>query len=245
MAEANGWALGALLVSALALLAACAAILLLRHRLWHMRAAIDRLQGSHTSILRAERINAAADERARLLADLHDDIGAKLLTLVHTLENPEHADLARAIVQDFRDVVSRSNQDACTLLQALGQIREETEQRLEAVGSSLEWLQLPALPDPALDEAQTLHLFRITREALTNSLRHGHATHIRVRIIRVEQQLILDLTDDGPGLGPMPGVGRGTAGMRSRAEQLHGSIDWTPGSTGGTKVVLQFPLPPD
>src|SRR3546814_2918592 len=43
------------------------------------------------------------------------------------------ADLVRAVVQDFRDIVSRTQQDACTLLEALAQMREETEQRLDAV----------------------------------------------------------------------------------------------------------------
>src|SRR3546814_19745644 len=69
-----------------------------------------------------------------LLVDLHDDIGAKLTTLVHALEKPEHADLVRAVVQDFRDIVSRTQQDACTLLEALAQMREETEQRLDEIG---------------------------------------------------------------------------------------------------------------
>lgn len=55
--------------------------------------------------------------------------------------------------------------------------------------------------------------------------------------------LILDFTDDGPSLMQMPGLGHGTRGMRNRAEQPQGSIDRTPGSTGGTQVVLRFPSP--
>lgn len=189
---------------------------------------------------------AAAEERHRLLANLHDDIGAKLTTLVHALEKPEHADLVRAVVQDFRDIVSRTQQDACTLLEALGQMREETEQRLDAVNSVLDWQQASDLPDPPLDEAQVLHLFRIARETVTNALRHGHARHIRVRIRAVADHLLLDFTDDGPGLRPnipRAGLGRGTSSMRDRAEQLSGTIDWAPGTLGGTKVILEFPLP--
>lgn len=189
---------------------------------------------------------AAAEERHRLLANLHDDIGAKLTTLVHALEKPEHADLVRAVVQDFRDIVSRTQQDACTLLEALGQMREETEQRLDAVNSVLDWQQASDLPDPPLDEAQVLHLFRIARETVTNALRHGHARHIRVRIRAIADHLLLDFTDDGPGLRPnipRAGLGRGTSSMRDRAEQLSGTIDWAPGTLGGTKVILEFPLP--
>src|SRR3546814_10047325 len=81
-------------------------------------------------------------------------------------------------------------------------MREETEQRLDAVDSLLDWQQAGDLPDPPLDEAQVLHLFRIAREAVTNALRHGRARHIRVRVLAVADHLLLDFTDDGPGLRP-------------------------------------------
>ncbi|WP_293392909.1 ATP-binding protein [Nevskia sp.] len=189
------------------------------------------------------RRQAIASERSRLLGDLHDDIGAKLLTLIHSLDRPEQADLARAVMQDLRDIVSRSQLEPLSLLEALAQMREETEERLAVIGSSLEWQQDGELPDPPLDEAQALHLFRIGREAVTNALRHGHATHLRIRIRAASGMLLFDLTDDGPGLLADGPSGRGTTGMRRRAEELQGSIAWTAGTRGGTKVVLQFPLP--
>lgn len=232
-------------------LAPCALLLSLLclalwRRLRRLEAELRRLRLAQAGDLARERLQAAVEERRRLLADLHDDIGAKLMNLVHALERPEQADLVRAVVQDFRDVVSRTNQDACSLLEALGQIREETEARLEAADSLLDWQQHPDTPDPQLDEAQVLHLFRIAREAVTNALRHGHARQLRIRVQALGQTLMFDVTDDGPGLRPgevAPGSGRGTSSMRHRAEALQGSIDWTPGTRGGTKVILQFPLP--
>ncbi|MDO9453799.1 MAG: ATP-binding protein [Stagnimonas sp.] len=233
--------------AALAILILCLACGLLWRQQSAMQKEIAKMLSDQSADVATARLRAAADERRRLLADLHDDIGAKLLNLVHALERPEQADLVRSVVQDFRDVVSRSNQDACTLLQALGQIREETEARLEAAGSLLDWQQHADTPDPELDEAQVLHLFRIAREAVTNALRHGLATHIRMRVQAVGAMLIFDVTDDGPGLPATAesaqGSGRGTLGMRHRAEALHGTIDWARGTTGGTKVILQFPLP--
>ncbi|MFT3755959.1 MAG: ATP-binding protein [Pseudoxanthomonas sp.] len=207
---------------------------------------LQRLREDTAAQLQHERQQGAESERHRLLDDLHDDIGAKLLNLIHSLERPEQADLVRAVVQDFRDVVSRSRQDACTLLQALGQVREETEARLDACGSRLDWQQHVDTPDPDLDERQTLHLFRIVREAITNALRHGHAAQVRMRIRAVGDELLLDVTDDGPGLAPThDAAGRGIAGMRHRAQALQGRIDWEAGTLGGTKVILRFPLPGD
>ena len=185
---------------------------------------------------------AVEQERQRLYADLHDDIGAKLVTLIHSLDNAEHADLARSVLQDLRDIVSRSNIGPLSLLEALAQIREEAEQRLACVHCTLDWQQ-GVLPDPALDESQVLHLFRISREAISNALRHGHATQLRMRVKCTGNLLLLDVTDDGPGLSQFAAAGRGTTNMKQRADALHGSINWTPGTEGGTKVVLQFPMP--
>lgn len=233
-----------LLVPLLAFFAVFAAFALAMQRRMHaLREALERLRNDTAARLEDERRQGAEDERRRLLDDLHDDIGAKLLNLIHSLERPEQADLVRSVVQDFRDVVSRSHQDACTLLQALGQIREETEARLDACGGSLDWQQPSDTPDPDLDERQTLHLFRIVREAVTNALRHGRATRVRMRIRALADELLLDLTDDGPGLPVASAAGRGIAGMRHRAHALQGQIDWESGTHGGTKVILRFPLP--
>lgn len=213
---------------------------------WHWRAMRRlreqaRQQAESARVL--ERAQATERERQRIYSDLHDDIGSKLLTLVHRAENEHQADLARAVLQDLRDVVTRTSTGPCSLLQALAQIREEAEQRLEAMQSTLLWEQTGDLPDPLLDEAQALHLFRISREAITNSLRHGHATQLRVRVRQAGPELILDYTDDGAGLTDAARAGRGTRGMRERAAELQGSIDWTAGTQGGTKVILRFPLP--
>ncbi len=195
---------------------------------------------------RRDRERAAEDERRRIYRDLHDDIGAKLLSLVHTLPDPEHQDLVRAVLQDLRDVVSRASHAAGTLLEVLAQIRDETEQRLETLHAELTWEQDRALPDPDLDEGQALHLFRIVREAVTNSIRHAHVKRLRIRVKQAGPNLLLDVTDDGAGpTGVKPQEGHGTAGMRQRAAELKGSIHWDPGTEGGTKVVLSFPLPVD
>ena len=191
-----------------------------------------------------DRASVAAEERERIYADLHDDIGAKLLTLVHTLPDPQHADLARSVLQDLRDIVSRTRGGVSgSLLEVLAQIRDETEQRLEVMNGQLVWEQQADLPDPALDEGQALHLFRIIREAVTNAIRHARATRVRVRIRRAVAMLIMDVADDGPGAAAEPAGGRGVESMRARAAELQGTIEWNPATAGGTKVVLQFPIP--
>jgi signal transduction histidine kinase len=201
-----------------------------------------QLESSFAERERLIRERVAAEERERIYADLHDDIGARLLSLIYASPSAVQADLARTLLQDLRDVVSRSRGAPGTLLEVLQEIRSEAEQRLTLTGGTLGWEQPEALPDPQLDQGQALHLFRIVREALSNALQHGAARHVRIRVARSGEHLVLDVTDDGPGNNGQP-EGRGSDNMRQRAAELHGTIDWDAGTLGGTKVLLRFPLP--
>lgn len=200
---------------------------------------------SHSSLneVTAIRAQAVVDERERIYADLHDDLGAKLLGLIHSADSPQQADLARAILQDLRDVVTRSRGTPGTLGDVLADIRAEASQRLANVGIALVWDEPDTMPDPPLDTERALHLYRIVREAISNTIRHAQAGRLRVRVRASDEQLRLELTDDGSG-APVGVVrsGSGMRSMRSRAAELEGDIRWTPGTEGGTKVLLAMPL---
>ena len=188
------------------------------------------------------REQAASQERERIYSDLHDDLGAKLLSLVYRAESPVQADLARAILQDLRDVVTRSRGTLGTLGDVLADIRGEAAQRLAAVGIGLSWDEAGDLPDPLLDTGHALHLHRIVREAISNTIRHAQARHLRVRVRASAGELLLDLTDDGSGVPAAVLAGSGMRNMRTRAGELEGRIDWAPGTEGGAKVLLRMPL---
>lgn len=234
----------------LLLLAACAAIAALSFIALRMRTRLRTLR-EHTkaqnlhreATLRAE---AVAAERERIYSDLHDDIGAKLLGLIHGAQNPLQADTARAILQDLRDVVTRSRGTPGTLGDVLADIRSEATQRLSAVGIGLAWEEADDLPDPMLDTERALHLHRIVREAISNTIRHAQAHRLRVRLRCSGHQLGIELTDDGDGVAPEAArPGAGMRSMRNRAAELAGDIRWTPGTEGGTKVLLSMPIPAD
>lgn len=186
---------------------------------------------------------AVAQERERIYGNLHDDLGAKLLTLIYQAETPLQADLARATLQDLRDVVTRSRGTPGTLADVLADIRNEATQRLAAAGIGLAWDADDTLPDPPLDAARALHLYRIVREAISNVIRHAQARRLRVRVRCSDDALRVELTDDGAGTAPQPAAsGSGMRNMRDRASELAGEIHWTPGTEGGTKVLLSMPL---
>ncbi|MCI1711914.1 MAG: hypothetical protein LKM32_09040 [Chiayiivirga sp.] len=236
----NGWlALGALLAGA-----GCVLLAWRGHRL---RLALSHRAGEaearDTDRESAIRAQATAQERERIYGDLHDDLGAKLLTLIYQAESPLQADLARSILQDLRDVVTRSRGTPGTLGDVLAGIRSEAQQRLGGVGIGLVWDESDNLPDPELDSGRALHLYRIVREAISNVIRHAQAQRLRVRVRAARGELRLELTDDGSGAAVgAPAGGSGMRNMRDRAGELEGRIDWVPGTEGGTKVLLSMPL---
>lgn len=192
----------------------------------------------------ALRAEATATERERIYSDLHDDIGAKLLSLIHGAQTPLQADLARAILQDLRDVVTRSRGTPGTLEDVLADIRSEAEQRLRTVGIGLLWIETNELPNPPLETERALHLYRIVREAISNTIRHAQAKRLRVRLHHSGDYLGIEMTDDGDGvMAESARPGAGMRSMRERAAELSGDISWVPGTEGGTKVLLSFPLP--
>ena len=181
-------------------------------------------------------------ERQRIYDDLHDDVGSRLLTLLHRVPASEQP-LVREILQDLRAILSRERSIEGSLLEVLAQLREETEQRLLTRDIELDWRQANNLPDPPLHRAQGMHLFRIGRESVTNAMRHAPVGRMRVIVDRVDNDLVFEVTDDGRFDPTRIGEGRGTRSMQSRAGELHGNISWQAGTLGGTKVLLRFPLP--
>lgn len=232
-----------LAIALLVVAATCIALVLqvrgLRAQLAARGATTDVGARTHDAQVREQ---AASQERERIYSDLHDDLGAKLLSLVYRAESPVQADLARAILQDLRDVVTRSRGTPGTLGDVLADIRGEAAQRLAAVGIGLSWDEAGDLPDPLLDTGHALHLHRIVREAISNTIRHAQARHLRVRVRASAGELLLDLTDDGSGVPAAVLAGSGMRNMRTRAGELEGRIDWAPGTEGGAKVLLRMPL---
>lgn len=201
-------------------------------------ASARELSASYQSRALLERETAAAEERERIYRDLHDDIGAKLLSLVIRAKTPEDTDIARAALRDLRDVVSRSTQSDAPLIDLLADWRAEIVGRCAAAHIQLVWNQPEELPERNLTAAEALNLGRILREAVSNVLRHAgaHALAIGVHCVNGHYQIALE--DDGNGKPRAPG--RGMRNMQARAAQLGGEIEWTWGEHG-CRVLLRLP----
>lgn len=102
-------------------------------------------------------------------------------------------------------------------------------------------LDEPALAVLSVEE--NAHLLFIAREALSNALRHGRASHISVHLRREESGVSFRIADDGVGLSSGPrGTGFGLANIAKRAEEMEAGMSIAPRESGGTVLRIWIPI---
>jgi PAS domain S-box-containing protein len=218
----------------------------LQHSLEQLRALAARLH------------SAREEERIRVAREVHDELGQALTAI-----KIEFTSLLRDLPEDQGIAAPRSQSILKLLDQTIQSVRRiGTELRpgiLDDMGlvAALEWaaedfqtrtgtrcqINLPDV-DTALDPERATALFRIFQETLTNVARHADATQVDVRLGKENGNLILEVRDNGRGLGDeqlSTKTSLGIVGMRERVLLLGGTltISGTPGK--GTTVRVLIP----
>jgi signal transduction histidine kinase len=95
----------------------------------------------------------------------------------------------------------------------------------------------------AVSAEQSLHLFLVIQEAVSNCIRHGHAQEARVSLKMLKQGVRLSIRDDGRGFkqDAAKKIGHGLANMAARAEKLGGRFTILSKVNAGTRIVLDLP----
>lgn len=179
-------------------------------------------------------------ESAHIMRDLHDDVGAKLLTLAHLSDNTSNAETARSALQTLRETIRGLKLEEVTidLVDALADWRAEAAERLEAASISLVWEQKDDLSGVTLNNRQQINLGRVVREAISNAIRHAQPSVIGVDTESGERELIISVWDDGPQTDPSQWMaGTGINNMRRRATELGGRLRLAAGGMKGDMSV--------
>ncbi|MCG8382614.1 MAG: hypothetical protein MJA28_10440 [Gammaproteobacteria bacterium] len=212
----------------------------LESRVNRARSALEEIYISQSIV---EKEKAVIEERDRIYRDLHDDIGAKLLSLIYKTDGSDISEIARSALQDLRDVVTRSESGEAHLLELLADWRLEAEQRLLGSQISLLWEQADDLSNESVSSAWAVNIARILREAISNIIKHADADIARVIICQQGRRLHIRIDDNGHGLPDQTTLySRGMNNMKRRAEQLQGQITWQRATSGGCSVQFRMPL---
>ncbi len=188
----------------------------------------------------------AERERKRIAADLHDDLGAKLLTIVHTSESDRISTLAREALEEMRLSVRGLTGRPVRLADAMGDWRAETVSRLAQAGIEGEW-QSPDEAPQMLSSRAYVQCTRILREATSNIIKHSGASHCSVSCATADGDFQLIIQDNGNGIAQQDvdsrlDKGHGLASMKNRAKQLQGQCLVESGPGYGTVIRLTLPL---
>lgn len=203
--------------------------------------------------------DACEAERARLARELHDELGALLTAakmdaswLLRSLGAQAGPDIQarfrrlidtigsgitikRRIIDDLRPPLLQG----LGLVEALRALTDDLRGEFELA------LELPAA-DPPCSEDQSLALFRIVQESITNIRKYAHARRIEVGLTLEGHDIHLWVSDDGDGFDPdSPQLSRhGLAGMKHRTQMFSGRFDVGSAPGRGTRIDARMPLRP-
>jgi signal transduction histidine kinase len=202
----------------------------------------------------SERVKVEAQERQRIMQDMHDGLGSQLMSSLMLVERggvrPEQfAQILRESIDDMRLAIDAMAAEDADLAAALGNLRYRMEPRLRAAGMALAWdaRNLPA--ELGLHTNLVLPVLRIVQEALTNALKHSRAAAVRVTLSTDgtgdSHMLDIRVADNGSGIGEgRTGGGRGLLNMRHRAQKIGAQLTIESAPRAGTAVHLRMRLGP-
>ncbi|MET9933613.1 MULTISPECIES: sensor histidine kinase [unclassified Streptomyces] len=202
-----------------------------------------------------------ADERRRLAAEIHDTIAQGLTGVVTQLQAASAApdrERAEAHLRRAADLARHGLGEARRSVRNLSPVALEHDALPEALRKTVEeWAErtgvatrftVTGTEGPLHDEVAAT-LLRIAQEALSNTARHSGAARAGVTLSYMDDEITLDVRDDGRGFDPLArpergheGGGFGLDGMRARAERLTGTVTVETAPGEGTAVSARVPL---
>jgi signal transduction histidine kinase len=206
-------------------------------------------------------VEAQEAERQRIARELHDETGQSLTALglgLRGISSHIHQDVDKA-AHNLRQLESLTARSLDELQRLIADLRPSHLDDL-GLAATLRWytaemqnrseLQIGLVFEgeirPLPGEVKTT-LFRIVQEALTNVLKHAHASQVQVRLAYNERVVVAEITDNGRGFDPQR-LGEttqsfGLLGMRERASLLGGRLEVHSQPGRGTQVQVVIPYP--
>lgn len=188
------------------------------------------------------------EERRRIAMDLHDDVGAHLLSGLHARNEAHRQEAIMDALSDIRQIASGLSGRQVVLSEFIGHLRHESRNRAEQQGFTLHW------PLGNADDSERVlpyhthrNLNAVHREALSNALKHGNPGEIRISTAEHDGQLVHEIVNAAgtpDDADPHRAGNRlGSGNIRMRMAQLEGdaAVRW---SEGVYALRITLPLEP-
>ena len=235
----------------------------------------EDLQTSRKELARAHQqlLYAREQERRQLARELHDNTVQQLLGIsyqvvtlqyklyrpqVNRLQNSEKIDPGLdGLRQEILRVTTQIREMIGELRPAgledfgIGSVLESFVHKLQRqAGSAGPQIETNIeQTDVELSEPVRICLFRVSQEALRNILKHAGARHIQLHLYYVENEVVLDIRDDGCGFTVPERLSEltqsnhfGLVGMTERVAWVNGRLEIQSQPGQGTNILVQIPI---
>lgn len=198
--------------------------------------------------------------RQKTAEDFHDEIGNKL-TRINLLATIAESKLqqpgsdVKGILQQIqhnvtllyngsKDIIWSLQPDSDYLDEIIFRIRQNSAELLQDTGIHFEYEEMPGIQlhfKMPIDYSR--NLIMIFKEAVNNTVKHAHATHITLRISAQPQSILLALEDNGIGYDAgRAGKGNGLGNMGNRAQRIGAKLELSGVPGNGTVLLLHIPV---
>lgn len=184
---------------------------------------------------------AAEKQRLAIYRDLHDDVGSKLLSIVHAGRDNKLGELARTALESLRSAVSKANSKEQQLSQLLENIREESQLRLEGSGHRLLWNQPNNLPQLLIPADHVFNINQIFRELVSNIIRHANADTVEVTFLSSDSYWQISIQDNGVGFSDCNMPGNGLKNVQQRVLEIGGKLHRQNSTEQGASISIEIP----
>jgi signal transduction histidine kinase len=150
----------------------------------------------------------------------------------------EAAEVARGGLKELRESLYQIKSEGAETKDCISKLQSLIE------GFRLTGIEIELVAEVMDNMLQPIHsevIYKICREALTNSLRHGKAEHISIILKPAEDRVKLFILDDGYGCVNI-NKGLGLAGMEERIEEVKGSIVYGSDGEKGFNIHVEIPI---
>lgn len=195
-------------------------------------------------------------ERVRISKDLHDHLGTSLVTMIAQTENIENnlklnnidgaLDKVRQLSDQSRDTIDVLRETIWAVQENSHSVSEfilRTRNFLQRayLSANIEWeVTLTGSGQSILSANQTLQLFRVIQESTQNIIKHAFATSTRYVFFENENELRLEISDNGRGIHTDSEAGNGIENIKQRIQQIGGLVNFH--SNKGTIIFISLPL---
>jgi len=192
------------------------------------------------------------EERKRIMRDMHDGIGGKLLSISLRARSGglDKETLSYELdesLQQLRLIVDSMDTADGELDVALGALRGRIEPPLQAAGIDLEWRVDDLGDDTHYGPREVLSVYRMIQETVSNAIRHSQASKLSIAATREDDEIVIRVVDNGIGIAADAHRGNGLSNIVDRTAGLGGDVQIGARTDGksGLSVDIRLPSDPD